>query len=59
MQNQQKCQASVIFGGAVIRGAGYFKTSEEVEALFPVLKKYDIKAIDTAQLYGDSVRRSQ
>jgi aflatoxin B1 aldehyde reductase len=44
----------VIFGGAMIRGAGPFKTSEDVEALFPVLKKYDIKAIDTAQLYGDS-----
>ena len=31
-----------------------FKNKDDLEALFAVLKQYDLKAIDTAQFYGDS-----
>jgi hypothetical protein len=44
----------VIFGGATINTGRAFESKEEIETLFAALKKYDVKAIDTAQLYGES-----
>jgi aflatoxin B1 aldehyde reductase len=43
----------VIFGGAMISSDRVFKSKDDLEALLASLKKYGVKAIDTAQLYGD------
>jgi len=44
----------VIFGGGMIGSGRGFKNKDDLEALFAVLKQYDVRTIDTAQLYGDS-----
>lgn len=43
----------VIFGGAMISSNRVFKDKDDLEALLASLKKYGVKAIDTAQSYGD------
>ena len=43
----------VIFGGAMISSNRAFKDKDDLEALFASLKKYGVKAIDTAQSYGN------
>lgn len=44
----------VIFGGASIGAARPFESNDDVDALLAVLKKYHVKNIDSAQLYGTS-----
>jgi aryl-alcohol dehydrogenase-like predicted oxidoreductase len=43
----------VIFGGAMISSNRVFKDKDDLEALLASLKKYGVKAIDTAQRYDD------
>lgn len=44
----------VVFGGGMIGIGRPFSSKEDLDAIFAVLKKHDVKAIDTAQLYGNS-----
>jgi aflatoxin B1 aldehyde reductase len=44
----------VIFGGAMISTGRAFSSKDDLDAVFALLKKHDVKVIDTAQLYGDS-----
>lgn len=44
----------VIFGGASIGAGRAFGNNDDVDALLAVLKKYHVKNIDSAQLYGTS-----
>jgi aflatoxin B1 aldehyde reductase len=45
---------TVVFGTAAIGSNPIFGSSDIVEQLYTILNKYDIKIIDSAQLYGDS-----
>ncbi len=45
---------SVVFGGSSIGNRDPFITQADLEDLFKVLKKHDVKIIDSAQLYGKS-----
>jgi diketogulonate reductase-like aldo/keto reductase len=50
---QKMTGIKVIFGGAMISSDRVFKGKDDLEALLASLKKYGVKAIDTAQTYGD------
>ena len=44
----------IAYGAAGIGNNDNFKTEEQLNELFSVLEKYDVKILDSAQLYGES-----
>ena len=45
---------AVVFGTGGVGNSEPFKTDEQMNELFKVLEKYDVKILDSAQLYGES-----